>query len=104
MENFSAKWKADSLGIKTFRVNYINNPNDEENWLINGVNFLGFTKRKVIDILGKANKSGLAKEDRCLIMSYITSCENRKPKTTLLIYFDKNDLVIYVIPKSEIVN
>ncbi|MCO4294324.1 hypothetical protein NF867_15790 [Solitalea sp. MAHUQ-68] len=93
LEKFSAKWKADSLGLNGFRASNYSFQKKTATWLINGISFKGFTENQVIKILGKPTQSGHHKEDNGLIMTYIVRKKGIAPEIKLLIYFNKKDLV-----------
>lgn len=97
---FSDMWKTDSLGLNGFRSKNYSFIQDPKHWAIGGVDFRGYSKQELIEILGKPNESGLGKEDELLIMSFILETGKEDSNKSLLIYFDKNNNVDSVILKS----
>lgn len=94
---FSKMWKADSLGLDGFRAKqYAFNQNSKV-WKIGGINYKGYSKEEIIDILGKPSDSGLGKEDSLLIMSYILETSETGQNKSILLYFDNNNRIVDVI-------
>ena len=89
----SEKWKTDSLGIDSFRINQLFFDKDSRDWLIGGYNFIGFSREIIIKIFGEPNEKGFGKEDQCLMMFYIVHRRKNKPNTTLEFGFDKDNNV-----------
>jgi hypothetical protein len=60
---FSDMWKTDSLGLNGFRAKNYSFIQDPKHWAIGGVDYRGYSKQELMEILGKPNESGLGKED-----------------------------------------
>lgn len=85
-ENFSKNWKSDSLGENGFRKKCITY--DSVLTFINGINITGYSKEKVIQLLGKPNKA-----DGEPISYYVAYCcpDKKKQKLDrLVVRFFKN--------------
>jgi len=100
LEYFSIKWKMDSLGQNGFRVKHYNYEEATRTWLVNGMSFKGYSKEKIINILGQPTHSGLGKEDRLLIMSYILRQNSTEPDKKLILYFDKDNKLDDIIEET----
>ena len=97
---FSNMWKTDSLGLNGFRAKNYSFIPDPKHWAIGGVDYRGYSKEELIEILGKPSESGLGKEDELLIMSYILETGKENSNKSILIYFDKNNNVDDLVLKN----
>ena len=89
--DFSIKWKADSLGLNGFRANHYSFDKSTKSWLVNGVNLKGYSKEKIIKLLGSPNNKGLGKEDHLLILIYNIRQDKIEADKELIFYFDKDN-------------
>jgi len=92
-DDFSNKWKSDSLGLNGFRSNHYSLNRSAKTWIINGVNFKGYNKEKVLKILGKPTSFGYGKEDGLLIFDYIVNNSKGTKLKSLTINFNHEDNV-----------
>lgn len=100
LKEFTRNWKSDSLGKLNFRnTNHIYSAT-KQTILINGIDFRGFSEKKVLELLGKPNESGIHKEDKLLIMIYKTKYFKAKQSDEILVYYDEKNEVNAII-KSE---
>jgi hypothetical protein len=93
LKELSDKWKADSLGIDSFRINQLFFDEKSRDWIIGGYNFTGFSSEDIIKIFGKPNEKGFGKEDHCLMMFYIILKKKQLPNTTLEFGFSEDNNV-----------
>jgi len=96
LKEFSDKWKADSLGVDSFRINQLFFDKKSRDWIVGGYNFKGFNSEDIIEIFGKPNEKGFGKEDNCLMMFYIVLKKRKLPNTTLDFDFDKDNNVVFI--------
>jgi hypothetical protein len=96
LKEFSDKWKADSLGVDSFRINQLFFDKKSRDWIVGGYNFKGFNSEDIIEIFGKPNEKVFGKEDNCLMMFYIVLKKRKLPNTMLDFDFDKNDKVVFI--------
>jgi hypothetical protein len=94
LKEFSDRWKADSLGVDSFRIAQLFFDKNARNWIVGGYNFKGFSSEDIIKIFGKPDEKGLGKEDDCLMLTYIVLKKKTKPDITFEFYFDKNNNVV----------
>ena len=99
LANFSAEWRADSLGQNGFRMKHNSFDSINKTWLINGLHFKGHSEEQIIKWLGQPRYSGRHKEDNGLIMTYAVGQNSKDPDIELLIYFNENDKVDDIIKK-----
>src|SRR4051794_14133655 len=66
--DFSLKWKADSLGKNGFRLSYYSFEKSTRTWLINRRHLKGYSKERVENILGRATHLGYGREDGLLML------------------------------------
>jgi hypothetical protein len=97
LRDFSIKWKADSLGLNSFRATNHSFDKDSHNWLIGGVDFLNYNQDDIFVILGKPNNLVYGKEDNLPIMIYIVGKGVTTPEKSILIYINKKNKVSHVI-------
>jgi hypothetical protein len=102
LTDFSVKWKADSLGQNGFRMNHYSFDSSTRTWCINGTTLKGYNKGKIINLLGKPKSSGLAKEDKLLIMVYIVRQKGKTPEKNLILYFDKKNNLDDIVEETGI--
>ena len=106
LKEFSSSWINDSLGKTNFRNTHNSYSKTKSILLINNIDLRGFDKNKVLNLLGKPNESGIHKEDKLLIMTYITKSNKAQNRDgEILIYFDdknKVDDVMKVIDNPKL--
>ncbi len=92
--SFTIKWENDSLGKNGFRQSHCRFDKESKSCNINGKNIKGYTKGKIISLLGSPNTSKISKKDNhTLIISYIILNSTIAGKKSLVIFFDANNLV-----------
>ena len=101
---FSAEWKQDSLGRNGFRMNHYHCDSTNKTCQINGLNFKGQSQEQILKWLGQPSYGGRHKEDNGLIMEYPVRpggrISDRELVVYLLIYFDKDEKVDFVMEQS----
>jgi hypothetical protein len=102
LTDFSVKWKADSLGQNGFRMSHYSFDSSTRKWCINDTTLKGYDKDKIINLLGKPKSSGLAKEDKLLIMVYIVRQKGKTPEKNLILYFDKKNNLDDIVEETGI--
>jgi hypothetical protein len=102
LKDFSMKWKNDSLGKNGFRMNHYNFLKETKPWEIeiNGLSFKGYSKEKVIDILGKPNDFGFGREDGLLMLVYFIRKNTNTADKELIMYFDKQNKLHDITEKT----
>lgn len=100
IEDFSTQWKIDSLGQNGFRMEHYGYEKTTRTWLVNGMSFKGYSKEKIVNIFGQPTDSGLGKEDKLLIMTYIVRQSRTEPDKTLIMYFDKDNKLDDIIEET----
>jgi hypothetical protein len=100
LSDFTVQWKADSLGRNGFRMNNYSRDTINKTCLIKGLNFEGHNEEQIVKWLGQPSYKGRHKEDNGLIMNYPIRQDTSDPDMTLLIYFDKDDKVSFIMEKS----
>jgi hypothetical protein len=100
LSDFSVKWKNDSLGQNSFRINQYRWDSIAKIRFINELNFQGYNETQIIKWLGRPNSSGRHFEDNGLIMEYKVGQDDTEPDKSLLIYFGPGDKVPSVVEKT----
>jgi len=100
--DFSVKWKADCFGQNGFRMCHYSFDSSSKTWRINELKLKGYSKEKIIDLLGEPTNSGLGKEDKLLIMTYIVRQKKKTPEKKLILYFSKENNLDDIIEETGI--
>jgi len=92
--DFSAQFKADSLGTFGFRKKAVVFDTIKRVWLINGKNLIGYKRKKVLQVLGKPNRIDTV-QDKTINLEY-TVYYNSISSMYLEIFF-KQDRVTRIL-------
>jgi hypothetical protein len=95
----SDEFKLDSLGVNGFREKNCIYDSTQKSWLIIGKKLQGYTKEKIIDLLGKPNDIGRWEGDRSLVLVYYIGRVkiNKRVHTFFEILFTSNECVSEII-------
>ena len=86
LENFSKNWKSDSQGENGFRKKCITR--DSVLTIINGINITGYSKEKVIKLLGKPNRT--EGESISYYVAYCCPDKKKQKLDRMVVRFFKN--------------
>jgi hypothetical protein len=85
-EEFSRQWKADTLGKSGFREQALLGDTVRHKDLLNGVNIKGYSKKKVVKMLGAPDSYGEYVENSCLLGGFFSCWWELHKKREMICY------------------
>ena len=91
LKEFSDRWKADSLGVDSFRISQLFFDKKTKNWIVGGYGFSNYSKEDFFEVLGKPNECGYHFEGGYLMVYTLKKNKIKQLDKSLIVYFDKNE-------------